>query len=143
MTTVDDVLKLVNEQHKMLNQHMELVADAAETQRKAYFTSLRRLLEAHEAAETTYVEKGENWVGHAHRWVDKLDEVGATSSAEFANRFKAFQQDLQKHTETEVQHTMPKVLAAMDPTQLQNVFLAFDRVSGQAEPIDDSSKSAG
>jgi hypothetical protein len=135
MTNVDDVLNIVNEQHKLLNQHMELVANAAEEQRKAYFTSLRRLLEAHEAAENVYVEGGDSLAGHAHRWVDKLDEVSASSNADFAERFKTFQDDLVKHTEVEIKNTMPKVLAAMNPAQLDHVFDAFDRVSRKAEPV--------
>ena len=136
MTTVDDVLNIVAEQHKLLDQHMQLVSNAGEEQRKAYFASLRRLLEAHEAAENVYVERGENLIGHAHRWVDMLDEVGSTPSAEFANRFKTFQDDLVKHTEVEIRNTMPKLLAAMDPAQLDRTFAAFERVSERAEPVD-------
>lgn len=135
MTTADDVLNIVKEQHDLLNQHMDLVAQAAENQRKAYFTSLRRLLEAHEAAEDAYVENNESVLGHAHRWVEKLDQVGVDTAADFNTRFKAFQEELQHHAETEIKNTMPKVLEAMDAVQLDKVLSAFSRVSERAEPV--------
>lgn len=137
MSTVDDVLNIVKEQHALLGQHMNLVANAAENQRKAYMGGLRRLLEAHEAAEDAYVEGNETLIGHAHRWVDRLDEVSTASGTDFTERFTAFQTELMKHTEVEVQNTMPKLLAAMDPTELGKVLSAFQRVSERAEPVDE------
>lgn len=128
----DAVLNLVQQQHDVLEKMLKNVADAGETQRKAAMGSLERFLSAHEAAEEAYLEQATKNLENMQGWVEKLTEIDFTSG-DFANQFSQFQKDLMNHTQTEINHTIPKALKDMTTAQLDLVQAAFERVSETAE----------
>lgn len=127
------VLGLVKSQHDMLQRMLQNVAEAGETQRKAAMGTLERFLSAHEAAEEAYLEQATKNLENMQGWVEKLNELDYTSNG-FMNQFTQFQQDLMSHTNTEMNHTIPKALQDMTQAQLELVQAAFERVSRMAEP---------
>ncbi|MDO5499155.1 MAG: hypothetical protein Q4F67_05660 [Propionibacteriaceae bacterium] len=128
----DAVLNLVKSQHDMLEKMLKNVAEAGETQRKAAMSTLERFLSAHEAAEEAYLEQATRNLENMQGWVEKLTELDFTSG-EFMNQFQMFQKDLLNHTQTEINHTIPKALKDMTNSQLELVRAAFERVSRTAE----------
>lgn len=131
----DSVLSLVKTQHDMLHKMLDNVAQANEAQRKAAMATLERFLTAHEAAEEAYLDQATKNLENMQNWVEKLSEMDYSSS-EFTNQFAQFQKDLMSHTQTEINHTMPKALKNMTDAQIDLVQAAFERVSRTAEPVE-------
>ncbi|WP_432559439.1 hypothetical protein [Granulicoccus sp. GXG6511] len=132
----DAVLGLVKTQHDILEKMLKNVADAGEAQRKAAVGTLERFLSAHEAAEEAYLEQATKNLENMQGWVEKLTELDFTSS-DFVNQFGEFQKELLNHTQTEINHTIPKALKDMTQAQLDLVQAAFERVSQTAESVDE------
>ncbi len=131
----DAVLNLVKQQHDVLEKMLNNVSQAGEAQRKAAMGSLERFLSAHEAAEEAYLEQATKNLENMQGWVEKLTELDYTSS-DFVTKFSEFQKDLINHTQTEIQHTIPKALKDMTQAQIDLVQSAFERVSESAEPVE-------
>lgn len=132
----DSVLNLVKSQHDVLGKMLKNVADAGEAQRKAAMGSLERFLSAHETAEETYLEQATKNLENVQSWVEKLTAIDYTSP-DFPNQFGQFQKDLLNHTQTEINHTIPKALKDLGQAQLDLIQAAFERVSNTAEPVDE------
>lgn len=132
----DAVLNLVQSQHEMLNKMLGNVQEANAAQRKAAMTSLERFLTAHEAAEAAYLEQANKNLDNMESWVEKLTKMDYSSN-DFTKQFAEFQKGLLNHTETEMNHTIPKALKEMTDAQIQLVQSAFERVSRNAEPVDE------
>lgn len=128
----DAVLNLVKSQHDMLEKMLANVASAGEAQRKAAMGVLERFLSAHEAAEEAYLEQATKNLENMQGWVEKLTEMDFTSS-DFMNQFSQFQKELMNHTQTEINHTIPKALQQMTQSQIELVQAAFERVSRTAD----------
>lgn len=131
----DAVLNLVKQQHDVLEKMLNNVSQAGEAQRKAAMGSLERFLSAHEAAEEAYLEQATKNLENMQGWVEKLTELDYTSS-DFVTKFGEFQKELMNHTQTEIQHTIPKALKDMTQAQIDLVQSAFERVSENAEPVE-------
>ena len=133
--TPDDVLNLVKQQHDQLRTMLDAVEQANDAQRKAAFSTLRRFLTAHEAAEDTYIQAAESSRDHAEEWANRLESMNAQSE-EFRKAFSDFSAALLKHTEQEVTVEMPKLFREMTEEQLDRTLAAFQRVSAAAEDAD-------
>lgn len=131
------VLSLVDQQHQMLKKMLDNVTQANEAQRKAAMGMLERFLTAHEAAEQAYLEQANKQLENVEGWVHKLAKMDYSSN-EFTNQFAQFQKELMNHTQTEMSHTLPKALKDMTDAQIELVQSAFERVSRNAEPVDES-----
>ncbi|MDO5684182.1 MAG: hypothetical protein Q4G46_15335 [Propionibacteriaceae bacterium] len=131
----DAVLNLVKSQHDVLEKMLKNVSEAGEAQRKAAMGSLERFLSAHEAAEEAYLEQATKNLDNMQGWVEKLTELDFTSP-DFVNQFGEFQKSLLNHTQTEVNHTIPKALKDMTQAQIALVQAAFERVSRSAETVE-------
>ena len=130
--TPDEILNLVKQQHEHLKTMLNAVEQANDAQRKAAFSSLRRFLVAHEAAEDTYIQAAESSRDHAEEWANRLESMNAQSE-EFKKSFSDFSAALLKHTEQEVTVEMPKIFKEMTEEQLDRTLSAFQRVSDWAE----------
>jgi hemerythrin superfamily protein len=133
----DAVLNLVQAQHETLNKMLSNVQAANEAQRKAAMSSLERFLTAHEAAEQAYLEQANKQLENVESWVHKLSSMDYSSN-DFTKQFAEFQKSLLSHTETEMTHTIPKALKDMTNAQIELVQSAFERVSRNSEPVDES-----
>lgn len=130
-----DVVSFLEEQHEQVKTMFENVLASTGKEREKAFYALRRMLAVHETAEEEIVHPaarralpdGEAIVkarlqeeNEAKKTLAELERLDCSSS-EFETKFRAFQQSVLAHAESEETQELARLATALDQSQLSRM----------------------
>ncbi len=144
----NDVVSFLKGQHRQVKALLEEVTATSGKEREHAFSSLKRLLTAHEAAEEEVVHpaarraiaggeeevnsrlKEENEANKALAELTGLD----VDSSEFETKFKKLKKAVIAHAEAEEHEEFDRLKAVLDPERLQRMRESAERAEASATP---------
>ncbi|WP_137122264.1 hemerythrin domain-containing protein [Segeticoccus rhizosphaerae] len=141
-SSAEEVMELVQEQHRDLKQLLEAVTKTAGAERSATFSTLRRYLAVHEAVEESFIHPvGEQELADpdvARERVDEEDDAGEVmttlegldpGSADFEQTLGELAEAVTSHAEAEETEELPALLAAADDAALGQMAQGLEYVA--------------
>ena len=145
--TMDDVERVLTEQHQHIKDLMQQITDGSGDRREALFGEFVRFVAAHEAAEeecmhaTAKEDLGPSDEAVVDERLQEEDDAGAAitrlegldpDGEEFATAFAELSASVVAHAEAEEHQELPKLAAKASGEDAERILTALERVPGVA-----------